>query len=94
MPYVTVCLSANLLLGHVIHNRNHKCYQLFGFLELHILLEYVEICDHSAVLATRERRYCSLLGPDKSFGSKLAESPLFRLFYFKSFKLHKKLNRL
>ena len=78
MPHVTVCLSINFLLGHVIHNRNHKCYQLFGFLELHVFLEYVAICDHSAVLATRERRFShSFPSPAESLGTKLFETPLF-----------------
>jgi len=56
MPNMTDCFSTNFRLGHVIHNRNDKCYQLFGFLELHSFLEYVEIYDQSALLATRERR--------------------------------------
>jgi hypothetical protein len=78
MPYVTVCLSTNFPLGNSIHNRNHKYFQLFGFLELHIFLECVEICDNSAVLATRERSLShSFPGPDESFGAKLAENPLF-----------------
>jgi hypothetical protein len=78
MPYVTVCFSTNFRLGHVIHNRNHKCYQLFGFLDLQIFLEYVGKCDHSAVLATRERRLSySFPARAESFGAKLAENPRF-----------------
>ena len=95
MPYVTVCWSTNFLLGKAIHNRNHKCYQLLSFLELQIFLEYIEICDRSADLVNRERRFShSFSAPAGSFGTQLVETPFFNCSAFEPFKLHKKINRL
>ena len=76
MPYVTVCWSTNFLLVNAIFNRNHKCYQLFGFLELQIFVVYIEICDRTAVLVNREQRFShSFSAPAESFGAEIVETP-------------------